>query len=241
MVDDLDSEDEISSDLFDRLAAAFGMLGTLSAGNPVAAGVAGVLGSAMTIAGMLTEEEDEEPITGDINTIIGSMAEKTKNGIVKTLSLAMGEEEDESLYEYLPAMRDDSLHSNVAKFFNGGWWLVEPSASEIHDTVAEAVLMFRRRVADAVVQLSGHVLAVDMFDEPATECYENYILMDYDGVQRCVQLVKYPTFEGWTPITAEYIGNMEKYGLDALLPYYETIVDCHLHGGDDKKVDKNYI
>ena len=243
MVSDLEGEDDDNLDILSWLSASFTIIGGATAGNPVIGGVSTMMSGIFSMMNINKDEEDE-PINGGVRASIADMLEKTKKSIAFTLSTAMGDNEDEEAYKKLPAFVDDSLRTNIGKFFNSGWWLIEVNDESITEAIEAAGDNFGKKVAESVMQKAGFKLVLDRRDNKVTKNCEDKtdgMTLDVDGSSYCVYLAKFHSDTAFDRADGGYHENMKKYGIGDLKWYYNSVVDCAMNGGDNKEMDVGNI
>lgn len=237
MVRDLEGDDGKDLDILSWLSASFTIIGGATAGNPIIGGVSTMMSG---VFNMMDLAEEDEPTNGGVGSSIADMLEKTKESIGFTLKTAMGNNTDEEAYKRLPAFRDDSLNTNVGKFFNSGWWLIEVSDDSIAKAVKEAGDNFRKKVVDVVIQQAGFKLVLDRRENSVTKNCEDKtdgMTLDVEGSSYCVYLAKFHSKTSFSRADGDYHETMKTYGISDLKWYYESVIDCAMNGGDNREID----
>ena len=239
MVSDLEGKDDENIDIAAWFSASFTIIGGATAGNPIVSGFSSMMSGIFSMMSLGQDEEDE-PINGGVRSSIADMMERTKESLVFTLSTAMGDNEDEEAYKKLPAFLDDSLRTNIGKFFNSGWWLVEVNSEDIKNAIKAAGENFGKKVAELVMQQAGFKLVVDRRDNKMTKNCEdkaNGMMIDVDGSSYCVYLAKFHSEISLDRADEDYHEKMKKYGIANLEWYYNAVIDCAMNGGKNRDID----
>lgn len=168
------------------------------------------------------------------------MYEGVKKGLEKTLRAAVGQGRDEDEYKSLPADPDDTFETNIAKFFNGGQWLVEIDEANIPQNIEETARNLERRIAHEIIKSNGWALLLDTNKDSADDCGDRTgrQWIEFDNEWYCAKLSrKNDRWSDYEEADDEFHEKLDKYGLGNREPYYKAVVDCAMNGGDGRKMD----
>ncbi|KAI5461951.1 hypothetical protein BGZ63DRAFT_355128 [Mariannaea sp. PMI_226] len=251
MVSDFQGSEDNSGDVLSWLAAAAGMGGALGslvpgAGTGIGAGF-GILGG---IFSALAIGQDDKIDQGSISAGLSDAFAKATDALKNTLRIATGGGQSEDEYNSLPAPMWDTYQSKIAKFFNGGWFLVDDDTVAVTATLESISNNLKIKVANDILKAAGLVLVADKRDNVLTRETCGYStgrqwLPLRDGEEYCFYLMRTQgdtmTTLSWVEAEGELYDNMAKYGLGNREPYYTGIIDCALNGGGSDNIDLGNI
>lgn len=178
---------------------------------------------------------------GSISASLGKTFERATQVLEDTLRIATGggtaDEENT-----LPAPKWDTYETKIAKFFNGGWFLLDDDVSivtTIFDTVEDNI---QRKVANDVMKAAGLVLAIDNRVQAEGECTGTGHLWRQVGPDwRCLHLMRKAPPLNFEEVDDDVYQSMDKYGLGATDTFYTSLLDCAMNGGEDKDIDAGQL
>ncbi|KAF7557620.1 hypothetical protein G7Z17_g562 [Cylindrodendrum hubeiense] len=245
MVTDFDGSESEPGNVLGWLAAASTIgnaVGGLvpGAGGGIAAGF-GILGGIFSgLAG-----QSEEPIDqGSISAALADAFEQATNALENTLRIAMGGGTGDDEYNSLPAPKWDTYETKIAKFFNGGWFLLDDDVEAVRVAIASITNNLQKKVASDVMKAARLHLVADKRDgylsredcgyapgrqwlalKPDEE-YCFYIMRNNPNNNR---------IDDWVEVGSDIYDKMASYGLGDRETYYSANIDCTLNGdgGDD--------
>jgi hypothetical protein len=162
----------------------------------------------------------------------------------------MGNADDKDDYEKLPAPRDDGYTSKIAKFFNTGDWLVQIDEPGVLQHLKEAARNLERKVAHECMVHDGFVLIISDKLSTEEECVEGVVGRQWiewdDGTWYCVVLRRpnektRGNVSFVQPYAEFFETQLAKYGLENRIPWYRSIMDCALNGGEDRSMNINNL
>ncbi|RSL87619.1 hypothetical protein CEP51_002155 [Fusarium floridanum] len=247
MVEDFDGSEDNPSQVRGWIAAAATIgnaVGGLvpGAGSGISAGfgiLAGIF-SALSLTG--GDEVDQ----GTISAALANTFEAATTSLEDTLRIATGGGTSEEEYNSLPAPKWDTYETKIAKFFNGGWFLVDDDEEAVRVTIESITNNIQKKVANDVMKAAGYHLIADKRDNVRTREDCGFApgrqwLELKDGEEYCFYIMKNnpnPNRENeWVEAGTDIYEKMASYGLGDREPFYRAIIDCGLHGGDNKEID----
>ncbi|KAF5237754.1 hypothetical protein FANTH_10629 [Fusarium anthophilum] len=215
-------------------------------GNGISAGM-GILAGIMSGLSLGEDEDDGAA------TISDGLADLFKNASVKlenTLRIATGGGND-SEYKSLPAPVWDTYETNIAKFFNGGWFLLDNDVKTVHVTLGSITNNIQKKVANDVMKASKLYLVADKLGSKNTreDCDETttgrHWLPLRDGEEYCWYIMRNNPnpnhFKDWTEVDEDIYTKMGDFGLGDRKTYYKALIDCALNKGDSDDVDTSNL
>ncbi|KAM0347335.1 hypothetical protein ACHAPU_004854 [Fusarium lateritium] len=215
-------------------------------GSGVSAGM-GLFAGIMS--GLSVGEGDEDPSA----TIKDRLADLFKEASVKledTLRIVTGGGRNEDEYNNLPAPKWDVYQSKIAKFFNGGWFLLDDDAETVSVTLGSITNNIQKKVANDVMKSAQLYLVADKLTgaDSREKCgYDTgrQWLPLREGEEYCFYIMRNkpdPNREGeWTEVGADIYEKMADFGLGDRESYYSALIDCALNKGDNDDVDTSNL
>lgn len=179
-----------------------------------------------SIIDVLPQKEPQD-ISGDVRAAVADAVESTADGIEELMQLMIGSVSDESAYEKLPAPIHDTYETNIAKFFNGGWALVDLDTGDFLNLVERSVQQLRMQIADKVMKAAGWRLYV-RGNSNAESCGSKTgrQLINFNGETLCTYMARWESGKGVHEPSEEFFEAMARYGLWNRQYYYENLLDC---------------
>ncbi|KAJ4179015.1 hypothetical protein NW755_012753 [Fusarium falciforme] len=249
MVQDFDGSEDNPSQVRGWIAAAAtignavgGLVpGAHDQGSGISAGF-GILAGIFSALSLTGDEVDQ----GTISSALANTFEAATTSLEDTLRIATGGGRSEEEYNSLPAPKWDTYETKIAKFFNGGWFLVDDDEEAVHVTIESITNNIQKKVANDVMKAAKYHLVADKRENVRTREDCGFApgrqwLELKDGEEYCFYIMKNnpnPNRENeWVEAAADIYDKMASYGLGDREPFYRAIIDCGLHGGDNKEID----
>ncbi|KAJ4226244.1 hypothetical protein NW759_004828 [Fusarium solani] len=181
-----------------------------------------------------------------ISSALANTFEAATTSLEDTLRIATGGGRSEEEYSSLPAPKWDTYETKITKFFNGGWFLVDDDEEAVRVTIESITNNIQKKVANDVMMAAKYHLVADKRDNVRTREDCGFApgrkwLELKDGEEYCFYIMKNnpnPNRENeWVEAAADIYDKMASYGLGNREPFYRAIIDCGLHGGDNKEID----
>ncbi|KAK7428282.1 hypothetical protein QQZ08_005179 [Neonectria magnoliae] len=247
MVDDFDGSESEPGAVLGWLAAASTMgnaVGGLvpGAGGGIAAGF-GILGG---IFSGLASQGDDEIDQGSISAALADAFEQATGALENTLRIAMGGGTGDDEYNSLPAPKWDTFETKIAKFFNGGWFLIDDDEEAVRVAIGSISNNIQKKVANDVMKAAKLHLVADKRDGVLTREDCGYApgrqwLELKPGEEYCFYIMRNNPnpnrINEWVEVEAEIYDKMASYGLGDRETYYRANIDCALNGGDNGDID----
>ncbi|KAH7216127.1 hypothetical protein DER44DRAFT_654188 [Fusarium oxysporum] len=225
------------------LAASSSMAGALGglvpgAGPALGAGF-GFLSGLFT--GLAAEAQGDEVDTPDIKAGLAKAYEKAQGKIDLILSLAMGGGSKPEDYDILPAPMWDTYETKIAKFFNGGWWLVDDDAVSVNLVLRSVGNNLHKKVANSIMKSAGLKLVAEKNDnfKTAEDCGfapgRQWMELK-DGRFYCFYLMR--GSNNLEEVDEGIYSKMAEHGLGDREKYYRSMIDCALNGGGEVDASK---
>lgn len=189
---------------------------------------------------------DDEVDQGTISSALANTFEAATTSLEDTLRIATGSGRSEEEYNSLPAPKWDTYETKIAKFFNGGWFLVDDDEKAVCITIDSITNNIQKKMANDVMKAAKYHLVADKRDnvrsrEDCGFAPGRQWLELKDGEEYCFYIMKNnpnPNRENeWVAAAADIYDKMASYGLGDREPFYRAIIDCGLHEGDYKEID----
>ena len=142
----------------------------------------------------------------------------------------------------MPAPKWDTYRSSIAKFFNGGWFLLDDDA-EIVNTIFDSIQAnIQRKVASDIMKAANLHVAIDTRVKSEGDCKgAGRLWQDVGGDKNCLYLMRMhkdmtDNFE-WNEAEPEVYESMKKYGLDNLERYYHENILCASDRRENREID----
>ncbi|KAI1038842.1 hypothetical protein LB503_007887 [Fusarium chuoi] len=215
-------------------------------GSGISAGM-GILAGIMSGLSLGDDEDDGAA------TISAGLADLFKSASVKledTLRIATGGGRNDDEYNSLPAPKWDTYETKIAKFFNGGWFLLDDDIETVRVTLGSITNNIQKKVANDVMKASKLHLVADKLGgkDSREDCgfsTGRQWLPLRDGEEYCWYIMRNdpnPNREGeWTEVGADIYEKMASFGLGDREPYYKALIDCALNKGDSDEVDTSNL
>ncbi|KAF5553103.1 hypothetical protein FPHYL_8830 [Fusarium phyllophilum] len=126
-------------------------------GSGISAGM-GILAGIMSGLSLGDDEDD------GVATISAGLADLFKSASVKledTLRIATGGGRNDDEYNSLPAPKWDTYETKIAKFFKGGWFLLDDDVETVRVTLGSITNNIQKKVANDVMKASKLHLVAD--------------------------------------------------------------------------------
>jgi hypothetical protein len=218
-------------------------------GTGIAAGF-GLIGGLFTGLASLTRDQ---PV--DQGTISGALADafqQVTGALEKTLRIATGGGTSDDEYNSLPAPEWDTYESKIAKFFNGGWFLIDDDEEIVRQTVGSISNNIQKKVANDVMKAARLHLVADRRDNVRSRESCGFSpgrqwLELKPGEEYCFYIMRHnnnPNRDNeWVEASEDIYQKMASYGLGDREAYYRANINCALNGGENKdQIDlKNMI
>ncbi|GJC88919.1 hypothetical protein ColLi_11757 [Colletotrichum liriopes] len=248
MVTDFKGNQDDPGDVLGWLSAAATMGGALGGLVPGAGtAIAGGFGILSGIFSGLASNSAQEIDQGSISAALANAFEKATGAIEKTLRIATGGGTSDDEYNSLPAPKWDTYESKIAKFFNGGWFLIDDDEKAVTITLQSISNNIKPKVANDVMSAASLYLVADKRDnvrsrEDCGFAQGRQWMALRDGEEYCFYVMRNSPNaireNDWVEVESEIYDKMASYGLGNRDPYYRAIIDCALNGGDNKdKID----
>ncbi|KAF5658674.1 hypothetical protein FHETE_9738 [Fusarium heterosporum] len=256
----LTSETIIEGLKIDQMLSAFGGIdkppSKMDDWIPIAIRIGGVLGGfipgvgpiispALNIFGsVLGGTNLRDPKPSPAPTLKAAVADLFRSASVRledTLRIATGGGTNQDEYNSLPAPKEDTFDSKVAKMLNGGWFLLDDDVEAMRWVFSSIVDNLQRKIANEVMSSSGLRLIAtkDRFKtrEECTGPGKRWLPL-HDGQEYCWYIMRQAD-DNWSDVTEDVYTNMASFGLgdQQLETYYKAIIDCALRPGDKKDAD----
>ncbi|RBQ67174.1 hypothetical protein FVER14953_03619 [Fusarium verticillioides] len=215
-------------------------------GNGISAGM-GILAGIMSGLSLGEDEDDGAA------TISDGLADLFKSASVKledTLRIATGGGRNQAEYNSLPAPMWDTFETKIAKFFNGGWFLLDNDVDTVRVTLGSITNNIQKKVANDVMKASKLHLVADKLgkknsQEDCGETTGRHWLPLRDGEEYCWYIMRNdpdPNGVGeWTEVGEDIYKKMADFGLGDRETYYKALIDCALNKGDSDEVDTSNL
>ncbi|KAL5603764.1 hypothetical protein FOVSG1_006514 [Fusarium oxysporum f. sp. vasinfectum] len=243
MVDDFEGNEDNAGKVLGWLAAACSMgnvIGGLipGAGDGIAAGF-GLMGG--IFSGLATEVGDDEIDQGSISAALADVFEAATKTVEATLRIVMGGGENEDEYNSLPAPEWDTLKSKIAKFFNGGWFLLDDDAKAVQVAISSISNNIKPKVANDIMKAAKLHLVADKDVKSREDCgyaTGRQWMSLKDGEEYCFYIMRNKNGHqhNWVNVDADIYEKMASYGLGNREQYYRAVLDCALSDVDDVDV-----
>ncbi|CRJ83512.1 hypothetical protein BN1708_009065 [Verticillium longisporum] len=240
MVEKLGGDQGSGGDVLKWLTAAAGAGGAVAGMSPNGAIVGGGLSFLSAMFGAAAEEEKD--LVDDIGAAMGAAFEKTSARISRALGAAVGRATDPGDYNALPAgPGSEPFQSSIAKFFSGGWWLLENDSADVTGALQATVDAVKMKVVDQILQSSGYYLLVDRHDNTLELCGtplgRQWMPVRVGEADHCMYVAKVGEGLGsFYEAPAEVYEAMAEYGLGNRMAYYRILLDCALNSAGDPSV-----
>ncbi|KAI5457658.1 hypothetical protein BGZ63DRAFT_457040 [Mariannaea sp. PMI_226] len=247
MVSDFQGSEANTGDVLSWLSAASAMggaFGGLALGPGVGAGLGFLSG---LFSGLASAKGDNGGIDqGSISSALAGTFAKAVETLENTLRIATGHGQNDDEYNSLPAPKWDTYQSKIAKFFNGGWFLIDDDTAAVTAAFDSISYNIKVKVANDVLKAARMVLVADKNVDSREKCGSTgrQWLALRDGEEYCFYLMRADdnwTILQWTEPETEFYDNMAKYGLGNREPYYKAIIDCALNGGGSDHVKLDHL
>ncbi|KAI8679260.1 hypothetical protein NCS57_00203400 [Fusarium keratoplasticum] len=211
------------------------------AGSGISAGF-GILAGIFSALSLNGDEVDQ----GTISSALANTFEAATTSLEDTLRIATGGGRSEEEYNSLPAPKWDTYETKIAKFFNGGWFLVDDDEEAGRVTIESITNNIQKKVANDVMKAAKYHLVADKRDNVRTREDCGFApgrqwLELKDGEEYFFYIMKNNPNRNreneWVEAAADIYDKMASYGLGDREPFYRAIIDCGLHGGDNKEID----
>ncbi|KAM6534176.1 hypothetical protein FALCPG4_007111 [Fusarium falciforme] len=168
MVQDFDGSEDNPSQVRGWIAAAATIgnaVGGLipGAGSGISAGF-GILASIFSALPLTGDEVDQ----GTISSALANTFEAATTSLEDTLRIATGGGRSEEEYNTLPAPKWDTYETKIAKFFNGGWFLVDDDEEAVRVTIESITNNIQKKVANDAMKAANYHLVADKRDNVRT-------------------------------------------------------------------------
>lgn len=247
MVTDFDGSESEPGNVLGWLAAASTIgnaVGGLvpGAGGGIAAGF-GILGG---IFSGLAGEGQGEIDQGSISSALANAFDQATTALENTLRIATGGGTSEDEYNSLPAPKWDTYETKIAKFFNGGWFLVDDDEEAVRVAIASISNNIQKKVANDVMKAARLHLVADKRDgylsrEDCGYAPGRQWLELKAGEEYCFYIMRNNPnnnrINDWVEVESDIYDKMASYGLGDREPYYRANIDCALNGGDNDDID----
>ncbi|KAF5633932.1 uncharacterized protein FTJAE_6918 [Fusarium tjaetaba] len=214
-------------------------------GNGISAGM-GILAGIMSGLSLGEDEDDGAA------TISDGLADLFKSASVKlenTLRIATGGG-NKTEYDSLPAPVWDTYETKIAKFFNGGWFLLDDDVETVRVTLGSITNNIQKKVANDVMKASKLHLVADKLGkknskEDCGDTTGRHWMPLRDGEEYCWYIMRNdpdPNGVGeWTEVDEDIYKKMADFGLGDRETYYKALIDCALNKGDSDEVDTSNL
>ncbi|KAF4502972.1 hypothetical protein FAGAP_795 [Fusarium agapanthi] len=144
----------------------------------------------------------------------------------------------------------DTYETKIAKFFNGGWFLLDDDVETVRVTLGSITNNIQKKVANDVMKASKLHLVADKLGGKNTreDCGDTtgrQWLPLSDGEEYCWYIMRNdpdPNRYGeWTEVGADIYEKMASFGLGDRETYYKALIDCALNKGDSDEVDTSNL
>ncbi|KAF4453910.1 hypothetical protein F53441_3435 [Fusarium austroafricanum] len=249
MIKDFEGSESEPGNVKGWFAAAATMgnaLGGLIPGGSAASAGLGLVGGLMS--GLALEDKKDNGAA----TISASLADMFKAASVKledTVRIATGGGKNDDEYNSLPAPKWDTYQTKIAKFFNGGWFLLDDDVETVRVTLGSITNNIQKKVANDVMKAGKLHLVADKFSG-ASESREKcgfktgrQWLPLRDGEEYCFYIMRHDQHGngGWAEVGDDIYKKMADFGLGDREPYYKALIDCALNKGDNDDVDTSNL
>lgn len=199
-------------------------------------GPAEPVGVAMDIAATIidaVEPDDPESDLANVTSALSSVYEATSKGLGKMLWVATGHGTKQDYYE-LPAPVDDTFETDIARFFNGGFWLLDDDVDIIRDMRDNMEANIKYKLVDIALKAAEYQLFSDqrVTEEECDRKGQQWML--FQGEHSCFSLFQ-PFEDHYRGASEEIYDLMEKWGIPDRLTYYTFLNECAATGGDEIK------
>ncbi|KAF4987467.1 hypothetical protein FDECE_15422 [Fusarium decemcellulare] len=244
LIKDLGAPEDGSEKVLTWLSAAATMGGSVGglapgAGTSIGAGFGFLSG---LFAGLAAEAKPEDIKAGKLQDSLSKALEASRTKLKNTLRIAVGGGTSEEEYKSLPAPMWDTYETNVAKFFNGGWYLLDDDAAAVTAAFESVGNNVKTKVINEVMKSVGLHLVADTRPNADTQEKCGYApgrqwMELKDGQFYCFYLMrsysagyKEPDWEEageivYAKMAENYLGNRDAY--------YRAIINCALSGGGE--------
>ena len=230
----------------------------LQQGKAISAG-AGIVSGIISNTIAAKDALGEEPVTSDdMEKNLVDAFTAASDALENTIRISTGGSDKKDEYLTLPAPRNDFNKAKVAKFFNGGWFLLDDNSKAVQDLFSSVKGNLRRKVASDVMNGAGWKLMIDRRHQVnngkkcRTRRRGGRWLEFKDGDFGCFYLAEYSRRiissggfgkmqESEEEASVKVYEAMKSFGFDRLEEYYRRVLDCVLHGGKDKELDMSTL
>lgn len=201
----------------------------------------GVIGGLFTGLATLTRDQPVDQAT--ISAALANGFQQASAKLDSTLRIAIGGGLNQDEYNSLPAPKWDTYETKIAKFFNGGWFLIDDDEAIVRDTVGSIRNNIQKKVANDVIKAARFHLVADRREnvrsrESCGFSTGRQWLPLKDGEEYCFYLMRRnnnPNRENeWVEAEPSIYEKMASYGLGDREPYYSASINCALHGPENK-------
>ncbi|KAF4991626.1 hypothetical protein FDECE_13974 [Fusarium decemcellulare] len=247
MVSDFSGDENSPGNVKGWVSAAATMGNALGGLIPgVGPGISAGLGLLAGIFSGLSLGDDDEPDQASISAALADVFEAASVKLEDTLRIATGGGRSEDEYNSLPAPKADTYETKIAKFFNGGWFLLDDDVEAVRVTLGSITNNIQKKVANDVMAAAKLKLVADKRDNVRSREDCGYAtgrqwLPLRDGEEYCFYIMRNdpdPNREHeWVEVGADIYDRMASFGLGDRETYYKAVIDCGLNKGDNDDVD----
>lgn len=179
------------------------------------------------------EPDDPESDLANVTSALSSVYKAAAKGLEDMLWAATGHGDEED-YEKLPAPVDDTFETDIARFFNGGFWLLDDDTDIFQNIKNNTEDNIRYKLVDIALKAAEYHLFSDqrVAEEDCNRKGHQWML--FQGEHSCFSL--FQAFEGhYRGASEEIYDLMEKWGIPDRLTYYTFLNECAATGGDEIK------
>ncbi|KAF4981731.1 hypothetical protein FZEAL_2533 [Fusarium zealandicum] len=193
-------------------------------------------------SGLAAETDDGEINAGGIQQTLARAYEAGSEKLLSTLRIAMGGGTSEDEYNSLPAPMWDTYETKIAKFFNGGWFLLDDDTAAVDATLKSLSNNIKTKITNEIMKsVSLHLVAdksweVDTQEKCGFAPGRQWMELK-DGKSYCFYIMRRVenalTGKSWEEAGADIYEHMATYGLGDRDAYYRNVINCALGGGGD--------
>ncbi|KAF4984598.1 hypothetical protein FZEAL_275 [Fusarium zealandicum] len=190
--------------------------------------------------------DQSEPDYASVQDALADVFRASTTKLEDTLRIATGGGTSLDEYNSLPAPKWDTYESKIAKFFNGGWFLIDDDEEVVRVTLGSISNNIQKKVANDVMITGKLNLVADKLGNANSREACGFApgrqwLPLKNGEEYCFYIMRNnpnPNRDNeWVEATPDIYDKMASFGLGDRDTYYRALIDCALNNGNGGKPD----